>query len=275
MKGYTEVVVAGQVLSPQQDHPSTILLMSNQGQHRLIILIPQFPKGIWKRTFPLSNSVKKAHFFCRTSLCIQVHTHMCHPLESRILHSDRSSWVNSWVPRSLVGTHYHSGFLQAHYDDKNIQWMHTKKAYWNILNSLPSVRRHHPGQCSRWAIAVDVDACHGSMVYFYTKRRSCFLQWILLPFFPFSSAHPFRLFLLCTFYFWSDWGPASVLCWLTGLSLLRGQACLPFSFSWVYRAERKSAGHKYTLWNCYSVFGTYKKKNKLHKIFIQGSLSAH
>lgn len=69
---------------------------------------------------------KDAHFVCRRFLCIQVHTHMCRPLESRILHSDRSSWPNSWVPRSLVDTHYHSGFLRGQ-RVSNIQLMHTSK----------------------------------------------------------------------------------------------------------------------------------------------------
>lgn len=71
--------------------------------------------------------------------------------------------------------------------------------------------------------------------------------------------------------------PASALCWLTGLSLQRGQAFLPFSFSRpgvVYRAGGKYSGYKSTVWKCHCVFGA-APTSKCKTLHLYKAFSVH
>lgn len=138
----------------------------------------------------------------------------------------------------------------------NIQWIRTKEDCRNIPSSLPSVKRHQAGRRSQWPIMLDLQ--EGVLDGFLYPKWStcCFCHCVLSDWASFGTLI-FDLMGL----------PARVPCWLTGLALVRGQACLPFPFSRLYRAERKHSRDKFTLWTqC-----VWQRLTKRHKISMQGS----
>lgn len=142
----------------------------------------------------------------------------------------------------------------------NIQWIRTKEDCRNIASSLPSVKRHQAGRRSQWPIMLDLqEGVLGG--FLYPKWSTCCFRRCVLSDWASFGTLIFDLMGL----------PARVPCWLTGLALVRGQACLPFPFSRVYRAERKHSGDKFTLWTqC-----VWQRLTKRHKISMQGSLCAY
>lgn len=144
----------------------------------------------------------------------------------------------------------------------NIQWIHTKEVRWNISNSLPSVGRQLHKRWSRWIWA----GIYRFVFILNDQPAICGGGIIVSSTASFQTEFPSQPSVLI----W--WGLIARVaeCWLAGLALVRGQACLPFPFSRVYTAERKHSWDKFTL-------GTqcvWQRSTKRHKISKQGSLCA-
>lgn len=145
----------------------------------------------------------------------------------------------------------------GHITMTNIQWTRTMEVCRNIPSSLPSVKRHQAGHHSQRAIVLDLLEGVLGGVFFHARQTGCFHHSILSNWASFATVI-FDLMGL----------PAREPCWLTGLALVRGQACLPFPFSRVCWAERRHSGDKFTLWTQ----RVWQNLTKRHKTSIQGSL---